>query len=67
MKAGELAEFVYWQRIKRNLTQAEFGVLFGRTRQEICCWEKGRRLPDATSLLRLFELCGIKLAEEVEE
>lgn len=66
MKASELAEFIYRQRIKRKLTQAEFGVLFGRTRQEICCWEKGRRLPDAMSLLRLFELCGIKLVE-VEE
>ena len=32
-------------RLARHLSQEELGELLGATREEVCLWEQGKRLP----------------------
>lgn len=42
----------------RGLTQGELGKRVGVSKQAVCGWEKGARLPDAMSLRRLCLTLG---------
>lgn len=40
----------------RNMTQAELGMLMGKTGATICDWEKGKAQPDLDELIRLADI-----------
>jgi len=45
--AAELGAFIRRHRLARGMTQAELGSAVGFGRNDVCRYEKGRRVPSA--------------------
>jgi transcriptional regulator with XRE-family HTH domain len=43
---------------ERNLSDADFGALIERTRQAVHRYRTGERVPDQTTLEKIFEVTG---------
>ena len=51
----KVAEMIKQTRKESNLTQEEYGLKFGVTRQTVSSWENERSLPD---LQMLIDICN---------
>ena len=49
------------ERIKREMTQEELAKLIGVSKQAVCEWEKGRRIPNRKSLRKLSNVFFLTL------
>lgn len=58
----EVASILAQMREVADLTQAELARRSGIPRTAINSYERGHRVPTATTLLRLAEACGLSLA-----
>ena len=50
-----------------GLTQGELGKIVGATKQCVCCWEKGKNMPDVLTFFKILNIAGLPLNELFEE
>lgn len=63
MDAKKVGEFIYKERKKRNMTQADLAKRLNVTSQAISKWENGRGLPDVELLKSLSEIFEVNIEE----
>lgn len=61
-----LAENIKEKRLERNMSQEELSGIVGVTRRAICHYEKGERVPDFYTGLRLAKALGTTVEELAE-
>lgn len=62
MKAVDVGKRIKGLRVGADLNQTQVGEFVQRTAATVSDWEKGKRIPDGESLLRLANLFGVHAA-----
>ncbi len=62
-----IANKIKYIRQYLGLTQIELGKIVGATKQCVCCWEKGKTMPDILTFLKILNISGLPLDELFEE
>lgn len=62
-----VAEMIKKTRMDENMTQEEFGMKFGVTRQTVSSWEKDRSFPDLQMLIDICNTYHISLDQLLNE
>ncbi|MBS6195787.1 MAG: helix-turn-helix transcriptional regulator [Clostridiales bacterium] len=62
-----VAEIIKQTRIESNMTQEQYGLKFGVTRQTVSSWENARSLPDLQMLIEICNTYHISLDKLLNE
>lgn len=62
-----VAEMIKQTRIEANMTQEEYGLKFGVTRQTVSSWENARSLPDLQMLIDICNTYHVSLDKLLNE
>lgn len=62
-----VAEMIRETRVGANLTQEEYGLKFGVSRQTVSSWENGRSMPDLQMLIDICNVYHISLDKLLRE
>lgn len=62
-----VAEMIKQTRIESNMTQEEYGLKFGVTRQTVSSWENARSLPDLQMLIDICNTYHVSLDKLLNE
>ena len=62
-----IANKIKYIRQYLGLTQIELGKIVGATKQCVCCWEKGKNMPDILTFFKILKVSGLSLDELFEE